>query len=343
VSRTTPPPARDVTALFPGIGPYARTATRLHPRPGTPDPRGSHVGGPLRWPAGEPWPTCAAAHLVTTETPIPEPILARLKGADPRRGWPGYTAAIAELASLVPGFGGVNRGNGSAVGTAVLAQPEPGALVPVAQLRAADVPDLCPPDGADLLQVLWCPNDHEHDGDGATWAPAVTLRWRRERDVPDVLERPPAPAMVSQPRYLPRPCVLRPERVVEYPWWQELPTALGRPVGVWDAAHDGLYHRRFATAPGWKVGGWASWPTTDPVPRYCPRCGAPMRLLFQIDSGEWGDPERWRPAEESGLRPGTPGYGSATEPTGVVAGRSGLYRVFHCPSCPDAPVRVDLQ
>jgi hypothetical protein len=68
-----------------------------------------------------------------------------------------------------------------------------------------------------------------------------------------------------------------------------------------------------------------------------------MRQLLQIDSGEWGTPQRWRPLEERDLTPGTAGYLAATEPTGVVVGRSGLYRVFHCPYCPDAPIRVDLQ
>ncbi|MFE1443243.1 hypothetical protein [Streptomyces sp. NPDC058739] len=40
---TTPPRPFDVTALFPQLAPLARTATRLHPRPGSPTaaaPRG---------------------------------------------------------------------------------------------------------------------------------------------------------------------------------------------------------------------------------------------------------------------------------------------------------------
>jgi hypothetical protein len=341
VDRTTPPPAYDITVLFPGIATYEATATRLHPRRGTPDPQTSHVGGPLWWPADEPWPTCDADHLVAAEVAVPPALLARLRAADPARGWPGYEAVVAELASRIPGFGGINHRTGSALGTAVRREPVPSPLVAVAQLRAADVPDLCAPAGADLLQVLWCPNEHEND-DGS-WAPAVTLRWRRERDVRTVLEQPPAPTLVSEARYLPHPCVLRPERVVEYPWWQDLPAELGRRVRAWDLEHDGLYHRQLAMAPGWKVGGWPPWPTTDPVPMYCARCGTPMRHLLQIDGGEWGDRQRWRPLEERDLDAGTAGY--AAEPTGVVVGRSGLYRIFHCPRCPDAPVpfRVDLQ
>jgi hypothetical protein len=321
-----------VTALFPGIAGYAATATRLHPRPGVPDPYGSHVGGPLRWPAGEPWPVCAANHLVPVEIPVPAAVRDRLKVTSLTRDWPRYQAAIAELASEIPGFGGVDRRRGTALGHATLPAREPSPLVPVAQLHAADVPDLGAPTGTDLLQVLWCPNDH--DTGAEAWTPTVTVCWRRAADVPEVLASPPAPVVTSQGRYVPRPCVLRPERVVEYPWWQELPPELGQRVRAWDGGHDGLYHRQLATAPGWKVGGWPPWPTTDPVPRYCPRCAAPMRHLLQIDSGEWGDTRRWRPVDDAE---------AVAEPTGVIAGRTGLYRIFHCPACPDAPVLTDPQ
>ncbi|MFD7973442.1 hypothetical protein ACFV5D_32975, partial [Streptomyces clavifer] len=51
MSFTTPPRPLDVTALFPQLAPLARTATRLHPRPGTPSVHDSSVGGPLLWPA----------------------------------------------------------------------------------------------------------------------------------------------------------------------------------------------------------------------------------------------------------------------------------------------------
>jgi hypothetical protein len=346
--RTTPPPVCAVPVLFAGIEEYAATATRLHPRPGDPDPRGSHVGGPLRWPAGEPWPTCAADHVVAQEEPIPEPLLRRLevlRAEEPAIRWPGYQAVIAELASRAPGFVGINRrAGGTALYQVSRPQDAPSPLVPVAQLRAADVPDLRPPPGTDLLQVLWCPNDHDTGG-GAT-APAATLRWRREADVPDVLARPPAPAAVGQRTYLPRPCVLHPEQVVEYPWWQQLPADLGHEVRVWDAEHDGRYHRQLAVAPGWKVGGWPQWPTTDPLPLYCPGCGGAMRQLLQVDSGEWGDAERWCPREDRALAARTDAaYLAAAEPTGVIAGHTGLYRIFTCPTCPPGPdaLRVDLQ
>jgi hypothetical protein len=269
-------------------------------------------------------------------------LLARLNHADPGRGWPGYEAAIAELASQIPGFAGIDHRAGTALGYAARPQRVPSPLVAVAQLRAVDVADLCAPAGADLLQVLWCPNEHE-DG-GGSWAPAVMLRWRRAAALSTVSSGPPAPEdTASEPRYRPRPCVLHPEQVVEHPWWQDLPSDLGRRVQAWDTEQDGVYHRQLSTAPGWKVGGFPPWPTTDPAPMYCQDCGCAMRHLLQLDSTEWGDAHRWRPHEEHELRPGTAGYAAAREPTGVVAGRSGLYRLFYCPSCPGVPARADLQ
>ncbi|WP_228644031.1 hypothetical protein [Microtetraspora sp. AC03309] len=53
MGRTTPPRPVDLTAVFSELEGHARTATRLHPRPGVPDVRSSSVGGPLLWPADE--------------------------------------------------------------------------------------------------------------------------------------------------------------------------------------------------------------------------------------------------------------------------------------------------
>jgi hypothetical protein len=290
--------------------------------------------------------------------------LARLHAARQTRNWADHVAVLAELASDIPGFSGIDRRDGTAHGHVSRPEPEPTPYVAIAQLRLADVPSLAPPNGAadarslappngaadarslapphgaDLLQVLWCPNDHDLDGGGL--APAVTLRWRHAKDLPARPGDPPPKPAVSEARYLPHPCVLSPEEVTEYPWWQDLPAELGFAVHAWDLEHNGRYHRQLATAPGWKVGGWAAWPTADAVPLLCNGCGDSMAHLLQVDSGEWGDPARWRPVEESGLRAGTAAHTAATEPTGVIVGHCGMYRIFHCPRCP-GQVRVNLQ
>ncbi|MGY0062443.1 hypothetical protein ACWY4P_38930 [Streptomyces sp. LZ34] len=78
------------------------------------------------------------------------------------------------------------------------------------QLYAADVPGLPFPPGTDLLQLLWCPYDHEAycvPWPELPWPelPWPELRWRASGDVGEVLADPPRPA--GAPRgYLPAPC-----------------------------------------------------------------------------------------------------------------------------------------
>ncbi|MGV4987922.1 hypothetical protein ACVB8X_25055 [Streptomyces sp. NRAIS4] len=83
-------------------------------------------------------------------------------------------------------------------------------LLPVAQLYARDIPLPCPPD-ADLLQVLWCPFDHEMAH------PKPALFWRSSATGTDVPDAPPEPPIVQSEYYLPEPSLLSPEQVTEFP------------------------------------------------------------------------------------------------------------------------------
>lgn len=58
----TRPPLVDITEAVPGLAAQARIAVRLHPRRGNPGPDDSSIGGPLLWPADEPWPFCTDSH-----------------------------------------------------------------------------------------------------------------------------------------------------------------------------------------------------------------------------------------------------------------------------------------
>jgi hypothetical protein len=289
----------DVTALFPGIGAYARTATRLHPRRGTPDPTGSHVGAPPLWPAGEPWPACARPHVVYEDVPVPPDM--DVEAAI--RHFPGLALLRTE-------------GDGRRFGEVEVHRPEPvpTPLVPVAQLHAADIPDLPCPAGTDLLQVLWCPALHPD-----VYGPWVSLYWRRAADLGGTVADPPPPDPTSHGDHCaPRPCVLAPERVVEYPWWEELPSGLRERVHAWDDANDWVYTNDLALAPGWKVGGWASWGVTDLKPMACRSCGDRPDPLVTVDSCE-------------------------EDATDVVVGRYGALRIFTCRRCPGEPPQVEIQ
>lgn len=262
----TPRPSVDVVALVPGLARYASTATRLHPRRrGAPSPDASHIGGPVRWPADEPWPHCFADLPGEGEKAVPQ-----LDGT--------YRAMRSP-----PRFG-----------ARALPHHRPNPMIVVCALRAADVPDLwCPPD-ADLLQVLWCPWNHSQDH-GST--PTVRLFWRR--DDPSMPIAEPPVGTVNEDLFVPAPCVLHPEQITEYPDSQDLPPDLAAAVG---AVGDGrLYDAELSTAPGWKAGGWPAWTDEASPRRQCGTCGATMRLLLTIDSSEH-DGGRWQPAE-SGRRP----------------------------------------
>ncbi|MFD5511481.1 hypothetical protein ACFWIB_27445 [Streptomyces sp. NPDC127051] len=287
MSRTTPPRPVDVTAVFPQLAPLARTATRLHPRPGSATPHDSSVGGPLLWPAGEPWPHCDEWH-----------------------GGPG-----------------------------------PVAMVPVAQLYVRDIPLLRTPGRADLLQVLWCPFDHEPDD-----TPLTALFWRTAADVTDVLAAPPEPFDVEYEGYVPEPCLLAPEQITEYPNPLELSKELQQQLADgsrWQAAGlvnryvlapDEFYWSELSVAPGWKAGGWTRWGLTDPVPRPCPACGTGMDPLLTIASSEWkSNTESWIPYEDQALATPSPDHSEPWNPTRLDLARGYDLQLHVCPVSPEHP------
>jgi len=315
MTRTTPPRPVNITERFPELRDYSATATRLHPRPGNPTSSDSSIGGPLLWPADEPWPICQDGrdhHVAPLRTPasvrrsreIYAAAQARADASGAR-----YSLSDEERAEL-PGYDFSEPRD-------LVDQPVP--LVPVAQLHRRDIPDFAGPADTDLLQVLWCPLGHPDED----YNPRVRLYWRRSADVGKRLHAPPEPAVVHD-SYLPVPCVLHPEQVREYQYGGLLPGELDSRIAAWEAETGHSYQYDLSLAPGWKVGGFANWSLTDPYPVNCSECGATMTLLFTAASGEWhGRGGSWRPADES---PGATG-----KPVGVTIGRGYALYVFRCP------------
>jgi hypothetical protein len=154
---------------------------------------------------------------------------------------------------------------------------------------------------------------------------------------------PVVPAPHAHPgledEWVPRPCVLHPERVTEYPWHEDLPPSLRAAAQECAPA----YGASLSVATGWKAGGWASWHNTDMQPTDCAGCGARMPLVLSIDSSEWGGTDdRWCPVEEREIGPGPERY-DCTEPTGIVVGRFGQLNIFACPDCPTQPPHLIVQ
>jgi hypothetical protein len=196
-------------------------------------------------------------------------------------------------------------------------------LVPVLQLRDDDAPPSVPfLPGSDLMQLLWCPRDH--------LAPAVA--WRKRADVAGPLADPP-PTDHAFPGYVPVPCRVFPERVMEFPPSGLLPDPVRAKVAGLDG-HDEL----LAACPGTKAGGWP-WGATKEQPTACAHCRRPTDFLVGIGGPEWTDRtwERWMPAEEQPRRSpeADRGYGRAH---GLNVEKP--VNVYVCRRCDDWPVQV---
>lgn len=359
MTRTTSPRPLDVEALFPDLAAYRGTTTRLHPRPGTPDVSVSSVGGPLLWPADEPWPVCTEPHG-RGHGRRPEDIhrwrqvVATAWERDPATG------PTDDERRLLTELAREHRVEG-------ITDTDPLPMIGLAQLYRRDIPDLpAGPDGCDLLQVFWCPFDRHGD---TGYGMAVRLRWRRAAEVADVLADPPRPPVVGFDGYVPEPCVLHPEQVVTYPFAGLLPEGLCARIDAWEEAQEAqeedadeapwdsseeahrtsadegpgpsgppAYQHDLSIPPGWRAGGFASWHLTDPARTDCRTCATPMDLLLTVDSSEWdGGRHSWIPLEDA-----SPPRPSAT-PTEVTVGRWGELNIFACPADPGHPHRWSIQ
>ncbi|NYH51421.1 hypothetical protein HNR06_001010 [Nocardiopsis arvandica] len=197
---------------------------------------------------------------------------------------------------------------------------EPLFLQSVLQLFARDLPtEHTLPGDAELLQVLWCPNDHPTppDADGHSHTPWLTLRWRLDLTGLAPLPKQPHPHTSVEEYTLP-PCTLDIEEITDYPFDALLPEELADRIEEWedDLPQTGhvipkpsysydLAHRR-----GMKFGGYQPWGLTDPSPIEC-ECNAPMEHLLQIDSMEPGGLEN------------------------LIISRGYSLGLHHCPASPD--------
>ena len=323
---TTPPPPFDITTVFPELAELATTTIRLHPRIGRPRAMDSSIGGPLLWPSDEPWPVCDVPHSGLREIPVPPEITT----------WDEVTAWARPRGASVQ----LDRRTGSWTAQTSWPRAADGRpLLGVLQVYARDVPELPFPDGTDLFQLLWCPNEHE-DG------PMPVTFWRSAADVSDLLTDPPDPVFDSsivKSAYDPVPCLVHPERVTEYPHTEDLPEELRARVREWDeteaddAPH--LYWSTLSTAPGSKLLGYPRWYQGPRWP-IC-ECGRRMRHLVTISSLELGQGHRWQPHDGGEDPPSA--FPRNYSPHGILIGDVGDMYLFTCDACPDRPLAVDSQ
>ena len=202
----------------------------------------------------------------------------------------------------------------------VFADRPPGPMVPVLQLFAADVPGVPFPFGADLVQLLWCPTEHESDDmfdrPWTRFAPVCRVFWRDSTAAGLTGVRLP---LGPDEEFVPRPCVLRPEVVADYPHVLEL-----TPDELTEVAESGVDYDQLGPAPGAKVGGWVEWAQEREVPE-CAQGHEMVHLLTVASVEDWEN--SW-----------TPVLDAARNPSGLMIADSGGYHVFTCGDCPERPV-----
>ncbi|MEU2021403.1 hypothetical protein ABZ565_04445 [Streptomyces sp. NPDC016469] len=175
-------------------------------------------------------------------------------------------------------------------------------MLPVVQVFRRDAPGQWWPEGADVFQLLWCPNTHwDPPFPQADASPVVEIRWRRAADLTPAPFRPPAPVRQEDDDYgfTPLPCLLTPIPLTDFPYPQELPGGLREDVRrlVEETGGEEGGEDIITRVAGCKFGGWPTWHLTEPYTILCRQCGAEMTLLFTVASdattgitvGRWGD------------------------------------------------------
>jgi hypothetical protein len=106
-------------------------------------------------------------------------------------------------------------------------------MLPVVQVFRRDARGDWWPEGADVFQLLWCPNTHwDPPAPQADVSPVVDIRWRRAADLPPEPASAPAPVRQEDEDYgfSPRPCTLTPVPLTDFPSPRELPDGLREDV-----------------------------------------------------------------------------------------------------------------
>ncbi|PXF42013.1 hypothetical protein BWQ96_08263 [Gracilariopsis chorda] len=239
--------------------------------------------------------------------------------------------------------------------------------VPVLQLRRDNFPELPFPASADLLQILWCPEDLHPEAalrpsqnvtepldDGFTLLlPLPTFRWRMvsQLSAQRLLGEMPKPTVPVTNPHMPHECSLNPVRVTEFPLSEELITASQlEQVENWvrenarqdfeamnidpdSGATD--FAMQFSVAPGSKVGGFEHFSQYRPEAK-CPNCEAKMSHLLTISSSEYGenDAKRWHPYDQNGSVLPL----DYDECSGICIGDLDQYFAHVCLRCEERPI-----
>ena len=229
-------------------------------------------------------------------------------------------------------------------------------FAPILQLRAEDAP----PNWAflpekDLFQLFWHPSGPRPD------QPAV--RWLKRSEAKVLGANPPLDEAAILD-FVPVPCRLFPERIMEFPNLDALPKGVRERIDAWkpeplelkpewgppdeavaftrSPSGPSYFSHLLSTADGTKVGGYPYW-VGIPKPPSCDRCRWGMDFLLTIAAEEWTPLNwpRWMPFEEREGREATRqneyGYRRAA---GFDFGEQPKVHVWMCRRCEGWPVKL---
>ena len=210
--------------------------------------------------------------------------------------------------------------------------------IPVLQLNIDDTPSqakFLP--GTDLLQLLWSPRPH-----GKAGLPKPMVVWRKKANVQPPLAAPPN-IDYARRQFVPVPCRLFPEPVLELPDWNTARVTPFKDNYLKQKKSDGrepvqVYRTELSNAPGCKVGGYPHWADESASSPSCITCKRGMDFLLTLDSQEWANPS-WNTPEDAELR------GKAKELDGLCGLRFGAVprvHLFVCRRCDGWPVQLAL-
>ncbi len=376
--RTTPPPRVDVREALPELAGRARTTVRLHPRrlaKGETRPAGeSKLGGTFLWPADEPWPKC-------TFHEIPWVGVLQLRAADfPELAFRPGTDLLQLLWCPQSGHGDYPSPEPVLVWRDSTKITRPLAEFPRPHLATAAEREDGIRQSALEHDMNWLslfrtnPKymrqiTKQYRGmplpSSGTWLPRSFLArpmgtdaqfeaaCREAATLLETLKARRHPPLYAEESFLPRPCRLFPERVVEYP--SELTEEERRRLASTPALKAlgpeplDVYESELGVADGTKLGGYVRW-SQGPREVRCAR-GHLMAHLLSIASCEWdaSSRRRWLPAEERKLYEQMQGLrdwnavGALHSPAGMTLGDAATKYVFICRECDTWPVKAIMQ
>lgn len=217
--------------------------------------------------------------------------------------------------------------------------------VSVIQIYKKDVPEFEMPDNKDMMQILWCPEDHVE----YNYSPKCLVFWRNSTDI---INRKTEILQPTNPKkeYLVKTCSINPEKVIEYPSLTDLYNLipeLAQRISNWEMKNEEepIYQYHLSVADGSKLGGYVHWIQEPEIP-IC-SCKRNMEHLLTISDSEFdgGSFKRWCPEEyiDNIWQLSYDDRKMIQSPLNISLGDMGKIYIFVCKHCFNWPIKSFFQ